>query len=280
MFGYVRINKMDLTFREYENYKAYYCGLCKYLKRNHTELSRMTLNYDITFLIVLLTSVYKPKTEIFEECCIVNPIKKKKHISNEITEYAASMNILLSYYKILDNKLDEGGLKYSIAEKMYKKSFKTAFEKYPEKAELISKNLEELHILESKGEVNIDLVSNTFGNLMGELFKYKDDEYAEILRQIGFNIGKYIYILDAYEDLDDDIKSGAYNPFKDYSNDRDELKTKVDRLISMTLSRLERSILMLDLELNRSIIENILYSGVYLRYKGVLMGIDDEKNQK
>lgn len=96
MFGYVRINKMDLTFREYEHYKAYYCGLCKYLKRNHTELSRMTINYDITFLIVLLSSIYQPSAQVFHEKCIVDPVKKKKHIINEITEYAASMNILLS----------------------------------------------------------------------------------------------------------------------------------------------------------------------------------------
>ena len=98
MFGYVRINKMDLTFREYENYKGYYCGLCKYLKENHGEISRLGLNYDITFLIVILTAIYKPKTNIFQERCIVSPFKKKKKIINEVTEYAASMNVLLTYH--------------------------------------------------------------------------------------------------------------------------------------------------------------------------------------
>ncbi|MDU3827437.1 MAG: DUF5685 family protein, partial [Peptostreptococcus sp.] len=74
MFGYVRINKQDLTFREYEHYKAYYCGLCKYLKRNHTEISRLSINYDITFLILILTSLYQPNSEIFYEKCITDPV--------------------------------------------------------------------------------------------------------------------------------------------------------------------------------------------------------------
>ena len=103
MFGYIRINKMDLTFREFDYYKGYYCGLCKYLKENHGEISRLSLNYDITFLIVILTALYKVESTITEERCIANPLKKKMRIVNEVTEYAASMNILLSYYKLEDN---------------------------------------------------------------------------------------------------------------------------------------------------------------------------------
>ena len=94
MFGYVRINKMDLTFREYEHYKAYYCGLCKYLKRNHTELSRMTINYDITFLIVLLSSIYQPSAQVFHEKCIVDPVKKKKHSTNKSAPFLQDKRFL------------------------------------------------------------------------------------------------------------------------------------------------------------------------------------------
>ncbi|MDY2793780.1 DUF5685 family protein [Peptostreptococcus porci] len=278
MFGYVRINKMDLTFREFETYKAYYCGLCKYLKRNHTEISRLTLNYDITFLIVLLSSVYEPASEVYHEHCIVNPLKEKKHISNEITEYAASMNILLSYYKLQDNVVDDGGIKNKLAEIAYRKSYDTALKKYPEKARLIKENLDRLSDLEKAENTNIDEISNTFGNLMAEVFSYKDDEYTQRLKNVGFNIGKYIYILDAFADLDDDIKNKSYNPFISYKDDREALKMRVDKLISMILSRLEMNILSLDLNLNRTIIENILYSGVYLRYKGILIGVEDKKN--
>ena len=279
MFGYVRINKMDLTFREYEHYKAYYCGLCKYLKRNHTELSRMTINYDITFLIVLLSSIYQLSAQVFHEKCIVDPVKKKKHIINEITEYAASMNILLAYYKLEDDVNDEGDIKSRLVRRAYRKSFKTAYDKYPQKADFIKACLGELRSLEEDQSASIDQTSNCFARLLEEIFDYKDDEYRDRLRKVGFNIGKYIYIMDAYEDLDEDLEKGRYNPFTDYKDDREALKLRVDKLIGMTLSRLEEAILDLDIKVNKSIIDNIIYSGVYLRYKGLINGADKKKQE-
>ena len=279
MFGYVRINKMDLTFREYEHYKAYYCGLCKYLKRNHTELSRLTINYDITFLIVLLSSIYQPSAQVFHEKCIVDPVKKKKHIINEITEYAASMNILLAYYKLEDDVNDEGDIKSRLVRRAYRKSFKTAYDKYPQKADFIKACLGELRSLEEDQSTSIDQTSNCFARLLEEIFDYKDDEYRDRLRKVGFNIGKYIYIMDAYEDLDQDLEKGRYNPFSSYKDDREGLKVKVDKLIGMTLARLEEAILNRDIKVNKSTIANIIYSGVYLRYKGLINGADKKKQE-
>ena len=270
MFGYVRINKMDLTFREFDYYKGYYCGLCKYLKENHGEVSRLSLNYDITFLIVILTALYKLDSDITYERCIANPLKKKMRIVNEITEYAASMNILLSYYKLEDNLYDDNGIKDKLAYELYKGKLKKAYEKYPQKAEYIKQQLGNLRELEKQESKSIDKVSNTFGNLMGEIFVYKKDEYEQNLRNIGFNLGKYIYILDAYDDLEEDNKKGRYNPFIDYIDKKEELKNKVDRLISMSLGMATKNIEQLNLEFNKSIIDNIIYSGVYLRYKSIL----------
>ena len=270
MFGYVRINKMDLTFREFDYYKGYYCGLCKYLKENQGEVSRLSLNYDITFLIVILTALYKLDSDITYERCIANPLKKKMRIVNEITEYAASMNILLSYYKLEDNLYDDNGIKDKLAYELYKGKLKKAYEKYPQKAEYIKQQLGNLRELEKQESKSIDKVSNTFGNLMGEIFVYKKDEYEQNLRNIGFNLGKYIYILDAYEDLEEDNKKGRYNPFIDYIDKKEELKNKVDRLISMSLGMATKNIEQLNLEFNKSIIDNIIYSGVYLRYKSIL----------
>ena len=270
MFGYVKVNKMDLTYREYEHYRGYYCGLCKCLKDNHGEISRLSLNYDITFLVLVLTSVYKPKSKVIEEGCITNPFKKKKKIINEITEYAASMNVLLAYYKLEDNLKDDKGLKDIISYNLYKNKLKRAYEKYPKKAEVIKEQLDILYNLEMQKNTNIDLVSNTFGNLMSEIFAYKQDEYESELRRIGFNIGKYIYLLDAYEDLDKDYKKGRYNPFIDYIDKKEELKQRVDKLISLCLGMLSNSIDRLNLKMNTGIIENIVYSGVYLRYQNIL----------
>ena len=161
-------------------------------------------------------------------------------------------------------------LKDKIAYTMYKGKLKSAYEKYPKKAEFIKEQLEILYNLEQEKNTNIDLVSNTFGNLMSEIFAYKEDEYESDLRSIGFNIGKYIYLLDAYEDLDKDYKKGRYNPFIDYIDKKEELKLRVDKLISMSLGMLGKGIDNLNLKMNTSIIENIVYSGVYLRYQNIL----------
>lgn len=270
MFGYVKVNKMDLTYREYEHYRGYYCGLCKSLKDNHGEISRLSLNYDITFLVLVLTSVYRPKSTVIEEGCLTNPFKKKKKIINEVTEYAASMNVLLTYYKLEDNLKDDKRIKDRIAYNIYKGKLKLAYEKYPNKADFIKEQLEILYSLEQEKNTNIDLVSNTFGKLMGEIFAYKQDEYEAELRRIGFNVGKYIYLLDAYEDLDKDYEKGRYNPFIEYIDKREELKDRVNKLISLSLGMLGNSVDNLNLKMNTGIIENIVYSGVYLRYKNIL----------
>lgn len=270
MFGYVKINKRDLTFREYEHYRGYYCGLCKYLKDNHGEISRLSLNYDITFLVILLTSIYRPEHTIIEEGCITNPFKKKKKIINEITEYAASMNVLLAYYKLEDNLNDDRGIKDILAYHIYKGKLELAYEKYPKKAEFIKEQLDKLNNLEKERNTNIDMVSNTFGNIMGEVFAYKNDEFEQRLRMIGFNLGKYIYILDAYEDLEKDLKKGRYNPFLDYIDKKEELKERVDKLISISLGIVGRNIDNLNIKVNTGIIDNIVYSGVFLRYKNIL----------
>ncbi|MGL6105095.1 DUF5685 family protein [Romboutsia sp.] len=270
MFGYVKVNKMDLTYREYEHYRGYYCGLCKCLKDNHGEISRLSLNYDITFLVVVLSSVYRPKSTVIEEGCITNPFKKKKKIINEITEYAASMNVLLTYYKLEDNLKDDKGIKDKLAYNIYKGKLKSAYDKYPQKANFIKEQLDILHKLEQDKNNNIDLVSNTFGKLMGEIFAYKEDEFETELRKIGFNVGKYIYLLDAYEDLDKDYEKGRYNPFIEYIDNKSDLKAKVDKLISMSLGMLAQSIDKLNIKVNVGIIENIIYSGVYLRYQNIL----------
>ena len=119
-------------------------------------------------------------------------------ITNEITEYAASMNVLLTYYKLEDNLKDDNGIKDKLAYNIYKGKLKLAYEKYPEKAEVIKNQLDILYNLEQEENTNIDLVSNTFGNLMSEIFAYKKDEFEKDLRKIGFNVGKYIYLIDIY----------------------------------------------------------------------------------
>ena len=107
MFGYVMINKGDLKIREFEVYQSYYCGLCRKLKERYGFSGQMTLNYDLTFLTILLTSLYEPKVRQGTTHCAVHPIKRRAFRVDCFSDYAADMSILLSYYKCMDDWSDE-----------------------------------------------------------------------------------------------------------------------------------------------------------------------------
>ena len=107
MFGYIAINKAEMKFRDFDIYHAYYCGLCKDLKERYGRSGQITLSYDMTFLIILLSGLYEPPAEDSIRNCVAHPFQKHAVRTNEITQYAADMNIVLSYYKCLDDWTDE-----------------------------------------------------------------------------------------------------------------------------------------------------------------------------
>lgn len=260
MFGYITINKMELKFKEYYSYKGYYCGLCKCLKTKFSNKSRMTLNYDMTFLILLLSSLYEPENKVFNERCIVHPSKKQLIIQNEITDYAASINVLLSYYNMLDNWKDDKDYKSLAVMKALTNEFKKSSNELADKAVLIKEHLSNISRLEKSNTNDIDAVSNEFGHLMEEIILYKKDMWEKNLRKIGFYLGKFIYYLDAFEDMKKDEEKNSYNPFNNLEAiDKEQYARD---LIMLNLSFLSEEIEKLPLVQDKGTIDNIIYSGV------------------
>ena len=260
MFGYITINKMELKFKEYYSYKGYYCGLCKCLKTKYSNKSRLTLNYDMTFLILLLSSLYEPENKISNERCIVHPSKKQVVIQNDITEYAASLNVLLSYYNMVDNWNDDKDYKSLIVSKMLHGEFKKSTSEILEKSNIIKQRLENISRLEKDNAKDIDVVSNEFGHLMEEMCLYKKDHWEQSLRKVGFYLGKYIYFFDAYEDVKKDKEKSSYNPFNNVDIENKEEYAK--NLLMLNLSMLSDEIEKLPLVQDKGIIDNIIYSGI------------------
>lgn len=265
MFGYVLVNKPELKIREFENYRSYYCGLCHQLKEEYGTFGRMMLNYDMTFLIMLLSDLYDAEDEVKCSRCVVHPSKKHCHRQNHVTEYCSDMCILLSYYKCADDWNDERKLSRWALSKILKRKCAKVKKKYPEKAEFIESRLNMLSIVESSKVTHIDRAARVFGEIMAEVFVYKDDMWKEDLYKIGFYLGKYIYLLDAYEDIEKDIKSGAYNPFKEiYHND--DFEKQVLKLLLLMIGECTDAFERLPLVENVEILRNILYSGVWVRF--------------
>lgn len=269
MFGYVYANKMELKLRELEQYRAYYCGLCRILREKYSIAGQMTLSYDMTFLVILLTGLYEPESEDGKMRCIPHPVKKHRYIANEYTEYAADMNILLTYYKELDDWDDEKKINGLLASAIFKKNAHKVSLRYSEKASKIEQYLKELREHEKMKDTDIDTMSGIFGKIMSVIFAMREDEWSDTLRKTGFYLGKYIYIMDAYDDIEKDIKNNSYNPFVDrYTQDGfDEyIKSILLAMMSECARYFERLPILNDAE----ILRNILYSGVWCRYEAIL----------
>ncbi|MBP5299275.1 MAG: hypothetical protein J6Z09_09010 [Lachnospiraceae bacterium] len=266
MFGYIIINKGELKFKEFDVYQGYYCGLCRVLKEKYGIKGQMTLSYDMTFLAMLLSDLYEPELTRGTTKCIVHPFEKHPTIKTEFTEYAADMNILLTYYKCLDDWNDDRKADRKLLADMLCGAVDKIRSKYPEKADLIRRTLDIMTEKEKQKVRDIDEMSALFGDILGTIFSYRNDEWADELYTIGNNLGRFIYIMDAYEDIEDDIKKNRYNPFiDDYRNP--EFDEDIQKVLTKMMSECCKAFELLPIINDIDILRNILYSGVWSRYE-------------
>ncbi|MGM9530671.1 DUF5685 family protein [Intestinibacter sp.] len=268
MFGYVLINKEELRFREFDVYRSYYCGMCQVLKKRSGNLAQATLNYDMTFLQLLLTSLYEPETKLEVFRCKLHPFKKTIKRTNEITDYIADMNLFLSYLKCVDDWKDERKISSKLYSFLISRKIKKIRKLYPGKTNKLENILKASREYESKNEYDIDKIAAYSGELMAEIFLYREDEWREPLCKMGFFLGKYIYLMDAYEDIEKDVKKGNYNPFTEiYKNEN--FDDFVQKILTMMISECAREFENLPIIEDVDILRNILYSGVWSKYKSV-----------
>lgn len=265
MFGYVTANEPELKVKEYHEYKAYYCGLCHVLKKKYGFAGQMTLTYDMTFLIMLLTSLYECEPKQEEHRCKAHPVRPQKMLTNKFTEYAADMNILLTYHHLMDDWKDEGSKAGCVGAGALRHTYKKLKKKYPGKSRAMAYWLHRLHELEKAGEKSIDRVAGCFGKIMETILVYEPDAWEDILKRMGFFLGKFIYIMDAFDDVEKDIESGSYNALKDrfgHENFTEECNFMLNLMMAECTIEFEKLPCIQDAE----ILRNILYAGVWKKF--------------
>ncbi|RKL62519.1 hypothetical protein DXT63_10805 [Thermoanaerobacteraceae bacterium SP2] len=296
MFGYIKPYKPEMKIKEYEVFKAYYCGLCKELGKRYGLFSRFSLNYEHTFLAIVLSALSDESIDMKLEPCIAHPFGKRPVIkNNEYIAYAADMNILLTYYKFQDMKKDEKKFPGTFGSLAFYNQFKKARSKYPEKAFAIEQNLRALDALERERCASIDKAAEPFANLMKEILPYPGMKFEESivpdLEHIAYNLGRFIYIIDAYDDIEKDMKNRSYNPIllqfgKQLKNNeggdpggsffrgsaKEEAKEWVCFNLTFTLSLIDRSFEKLEFKKNRGIIENVVKIGLYKELERIMKG--------
>lgn len=266
MFGYIVVNKPELKFKEFDIYHSYYCGLCRVLKNKYGLRGQISLNFDMTFLAILLTGLYEPDTKLINERCIMHPIKKHWASYNEYVDYAAKMTIVLTYFKCEDDWLDEQKITKQVYKKLIKKAYIEIKNEYPDKVNKIEKCLHLINSYEKQKIDNLDKISNYFGEVLGNIFTYKKDEWNDELYEMGHYLGRFIYFIDAYEDIEDDLKKGNYNPFINYYK-KDDFDDRCKEILELMISESTMYFEKLPIIKNATIIRNILYSGVWTKYE-------------
>ncbi len=266
MYGYVIVNKPELKFKEYDRYRSYYCGLCDILKERYGFRGQISLSYDMTFLVILLTGLYEPQTAYSEERCIVHPAAKHPVRKNEVTSYVADMNVLMAYYKCVDDWKDEKKITRLTYSGLLSSRVKKICRKYPQKAEAIRKALEGLSAAEKAGEENIDRAASYFATVMSVVMAMKEDEWTEDLKKMGYQLGKFIYLCDAYEDMEQDIKAGRYNVFRTHL-DQPEFDAYCESILNAIMADCVRIFERLPILEEAQLLRNILYSGVWIRFQ-------------
>jgi len=265
MFGYVAADRSSISETELLRYQGCYCGLCRTIGQTYGTVQRAALNYDMTFLVLLHSSLYEPEEISGESRCIVHPVSPHSYWQTEASKYAAAMNMALAYHNCMDDWHDEKQLKALLQAGLFRGSTREISQTYPRQWNAILLCMEQLSAIEAANLQEPDTGANAFGQLMGELFVWKEDRWAPLLRQMGESLGRYIYLLDALLDLPGDVKNHAYNPFcSRYAEglEPEDYLPVLKMLMGECTDAFERLPLLQDLDLLR----NILYSGVWTRF--------------
>ncbi len=275
MFGYVRPYVPDLRVREHELYRAVYCGLCQSMGKHTGCASSFTLSYDFVFLAAVRMVLEQVSYSARPRRCGAHPLKKRAILQdNAALEYCARAATLLTEAKIADDIQDSKGmaLRSRVLHPTAKRMCKKAFPDGDSPRDAVWQALEQLHALERAGCPSLDDTADCFGALLSDVFSWGLSGAAQkIAAQVGFAAGRFVYVLDAADDREQDLKSGNYNPLNIAPIDPAALSVAV----RLDLSKLEAAVNLMDFtgrsEL-QGIIENILYKGMPLEADRVFLG--------
>ena len=274
MFGLVMADTKELKPEETARYQAVYCGLCRRIRKQCSQSARLGLSYDMAFLALLHSSLYEPEETSGNRACLFHPIKPRSWADNEYIRYSADMNVALAYYKALDDWQDEKKLTAGLFSRKLKKHYPRIAREYPRQCQAIADCIAQLSELEARNCSNPDLPADCFGKLMAELFVVTEDHWAEPLRKMGHALGRFVYLADAVLDYRDDCEKKRYNPFIAMGGEADFEKWK--EYLVMTMGRCTRYYESLPLVQDKTILDNILYGGIWLRIKQGKEGNHDE----
>lgn len=279
MFGYVQTDRMNLYVKDELLYKSLYCGICKSIGKCYGCLARLTTSFDMTFMSAVVHNFVGTDVKINKRRCVLHPFKKRPMIDDdEINRVISAVNIMLAYYKATDDVLDDGGFKKRFARRMLKKAYKRVNKNYAGLEDIVKTEYERLRNLEKQNCNSIDELSDCFGMMMQRLSAYiLKDETTESFENMSYELGKWVYLIDALDDIERDYNKKKFNPFlvtdKKFESKKqffEDNKEMIDDLMNATISELKRNFTLLDFKFDANLVCNIIFRGIDLKTKNIL----------
>jgi len=275
LFGYIRIDKPELKVREYETYKAVYCTLCKKLGKSYGLFSRLTLSYDFTFLALLKMGMTDGCDGFYQKRCTFNPFKKCNYCkSDTATDMPAAAAMIMLYYKLLDNISDEKGFKklgYILIKPLFSGARKKAARNYPQLDKTVFEYITAQNSLEKEGCDNLDRIADPTATALSKILSFCSEDVSQkrVLERLGYCLGRYIYLLDAACDLEEDIKKDKYNVLKFSVEGAPKVyaKERIEPQLYFCANEAAKAFELLDLKKYKTILGNIIYLGLETTFK-------------
>lgn len=275
MFGYIRPVREELKCRDVDLYRATYCGLCRTMRRRCGILAPMVLNFDFTFLAVLMAP--KEGEQLSFSCrCHVPPFRRRCMCTQSAAlEAAADESVILAYWQLRDSVRDErfwNGLPARIFSLLLRHSYRRAAARQPEFDRTVVRQLEQLHRLEGESCPSIDRPADTFAVLLqAAVPKTGDAGRDRAMEQLLYHLGRWIYLIDARDDLEEDIRCGAYNPLV-LRYDAGHWDEELGLTLNHSLNLMRSACALIDLGRQEELVHNVLYLGLPVIQSAVFEG--------
>ncbi|MGI6701741.1 MAG: DUF5685 family protein [Christensenellales bacterium] len=271
MFGYIVPDKPNMYMKDYSLYRAFYCSICKYTGKKFGQLMRFNTNYDITFIAILLHNILDEKVELNSEICVLNPLVKKSVVKpNRLIEKSVNLNLLLLDYKLSDDIIDTGRIRKKLIKFLIRRKVRKAARACPEIHQRIIQAIKEQIQVESAKTASVDKAAHPFASMMKDIIKILTaDKYDDYIGNIIYQLARFIYISDAYDDFEKDISNGEFNPlvccFQD-AKTKEELQVKhreeTEYMFKSAYNEIKRNYEFVNFSLSEGIITNILWYGL------------------
>lgn len=285
MFGYLQVQKSELLVREWEAYRSVYCGLCKQMGKDYSFLTRLSLSYDCTFYAMLLMSLHRSCKGFDNGRCTFNPLKKCRFARCADSAYskAAAFSVISAFYKLQDDLSDSGFFKrllVRLVKPFFSRWHKKAAKHYPELETLAAQMMQAQQQAEQDSACGIDAAAHPTGDMLGSVLRLEAQDAVQerVFYEFGYQIGRWIYLMDAADDLDDDVKRGGFNPFRNYTGD--DLRAYQTATLNQSLARAADAYQLITLIDFRGIFDNMLRFGFPAKQNNVVFGKQEEEHDE